>query len=78
MTDFIPITIRLSPEKALLLNEIANKEDRSRSYLLRQAVDRYLEMHQAWVKGIEEAIHEADAGKTIPIDEVFAELRDSQ
>jgi predicted transcriptional regulator len=71
MTESIPLTIRLSSDKAALLSSMADKQDRSRSYLLREAVDQYIEKHQRWVRDVEEAIEEADRGEMIDLEEAF-------
>lgn len=74
MAETNPISIRLSPEKTALLDQIAQQQDRSRSYLVKHAVDDFLKRYEDWVNGIQIAIDEADAGMGIPAEEVFAEL----
>ena len=37
--------------------------DRDRSYLLNEAIDAYLEVHQWQIRHIQEGIREADAGE---------------
>lgn len=74
MSDNISINLRTSAEKGKLLAELASKYDRSRNYLINQALDNYIEMQQAWVEGIEAARKEVKKGKTKPISQVFDEF----
>jgi len=75
MTQTVPVSIRLTPEKASLLDEMAKQGERSRNNLINLAIDTYLEMHEAWVDGIEAAIRQDDSGLTFPADEVFQRVR---
>ena len=48
------ITFRMDAEKRAFLDALAVEMERDRTYLLNQAVDAYLEMHQWQIKHIEE------------------------
>jgi predicted transcriptional regulator len=74
MQNTTTITVRLPNEKIAILDQIAADEDRSRNYLLNQAVDSYIEIRQAWVNGVEEAIKQADEGKLASLDSIIEEL----
>lgn len=55
-------TVRLDDEKARKLDELANKLDRSRSYLAAQAIDDYLSREEWQIAEIEAGLAEADRG----------------
>lgn len=74
MTQTVPVSIRLTPEKASLLDEMAKQGERSRNNLINLAIDTYLEMRKQWDDGIEEAIREVRAGLVTPAEKVFARL----
>ncbi len=54
------ITFRVESEKRKLIDEIALAYDRDRSYIINQALERYLEIHQWQVLEIKEALVEAE------------------
>jgi predicted transcriptional regulator len=39
------VSIRLTEEQTRVLDEIGKRDDRSRSWLIRRAVDEYIERH---------------------------------
>jgi len=56
------ISTRLDPEVAKKLDLLAKATSRSKSFLVAEAVEAYLE-HQAWqIEAIQEGIKEADRG----------------
>ena len=69
------VSIRLDESKVEALNAIAEQQNHSRNVIMEEAIDNYLEMNAAWVKGIEDAIKEADEGLTMPANEVFERVR---
>lgn len=74
MTDTTSINLRTTPKKAEILAELATKQDRSRNYLINQAIDTYLHMQHEWIKGVEKGMKEAREGKLILLDDVMKEL----
>lgn len=74
VTQTIPVSIRISPEKANLLDDLAKRDDRSRNYVINTAIDAYLAMRQQWDEGILQALQEVEEGKVSPAEEVFARL----
>lgn len=71
------ITFRLDSEKRTALDVIAAGLDRDRSYILNEAINLYLEMHQWQIEEIQRGIAEADAGDFASKEEVqtvFARL----
>ena len=58
----VNITVRLDSDTVAFLDHLAVVEDRDRSYLIKQAVARFVEMHRWQIDEIETAVKEADAG----------------
>jgi predicted transcriptional regulator len=56
------ITFRIDSEKKVALETIAAGINRDRSYVLNEAIEAYLEMHQWQIEEIQKGIAEADAG----------------
>ena len=75
MADPKTITFRMDARKVKQLDAYAQQDDRDRSYLLNEAVDRYLEVRQLQVARIEEGLRQAAAGKLIEHSEVMRRLR---
>ncbi|SIT15163.1 CopG family ribbon-helix-helix protein [Paracoccus saliphilus] len=65
-----PITIRTA--KVAEIDALANAMDRSRNYIVNQAIERYLEANAWQMERIEEGIAASREGKVVPADEVFA------
>jgi RHH-type rel operon transcriptional repressor/antitoxin RelB len=57
------ISFRLETDKKEKLDAIAVALDRDRSYLLNEAIDAYLEVHQWQIRHIQKGIRQADAGE---------------
>lgn len=57
------ITFRVDARKTKALDAIAVGIDRDRSYVLNEAINNYLEVHQWQAAHIKEGIRQADAGK---------------
>ena len=69
------ITIRTDRKTVERLDKLAKALDRSRNYVVKQALEAYLE-EQAWqIQAIEEGLESLDRGKGRPHEEVMAELR---
>ncbi|MEQ8963337.1 MAG: CopG family transcriptional regulator [Coleofasciculus sp. C2-GNP5-27] len=66
------VTFRLDPDKRAALDAIAAGMDRNLTYVLNQAINAYLEMHQWQLKEIQQGIAEADAGDFASEEEVTA------
>lgn len=61
-TEKVSITVRLDQETVSFLDQLAEVEDRDRSYLIKQAVSRFVELHRWQIEDIASAVKEADAG----------------
>jgi predicted transcriptional regulator len=69
------VNFRLENSKIAALDHLAKSLDRDRSYLLTEAVDSYLDLHQWQIEQIREGIREADAGKLIDHEVVVKRMR---
>jgi predicted transcriptional regulator len=75
MKEVKTITFRMDGRKVKQLDVFAEQDRRDRSYLLNEAVDRYLEVRQLQVARIEEGLRQAAAGDLIEHSEVVGRLR---
>jgi RHH-type rel operon transcriptional repressor/antitoxin RelB len=53
----------LDVKKREALDALAQAQDRDRTYVLNEAIDAYLEVHQWQIEHIKEGIRQADAGQ---------------
>ena len=65
-----PITIRTS--KVAEIDALASAMDRSRNYVVNQAIEQYLAANAWQVERIREGLAAAREGRVLPADEVFA------
>lgn len=56
------ISFRLDAKKRQALDALAQAQDRDRTYILNEAIDAYLDVHQWQLEHIQEGIRQADAG----------------
>ncbi len=66
------IRFRLPHEKKNALDSIAVALGRDRSYVLKEAIDAYLEVHRRQIEHIKAGIRQADRGKFATKAEVAA------
>jgi len=66
------ISFRLAPDKKNALDAIATVLDRDRTYVLNEAIDAYIEVHQWQIAHIKEGLRQANAGKFASSREVAA------
>ena len=66
------VTARIDEETNSRLERLAKATDRSRSWLVADAVSRYVEEESRQVTAIEEGVRQADAGNVAAEDEVKA------
>ncbi|MGZ8184139.1 MAG: CopG family ribbon-helix-helix protein [Methylobacter sp.] len=69
-------TIRAETEIVHKLDELAGSLDRSRNYLVNQAIKEYLETHAWQVEKITQGIAAADRGELVAHDDVMREMED--
>lgn len=68
------ITIRTDPELAAKVAALATAMDRSRNWVIEDALREYVEA-QAWqIEGIKAAIVSLDKGEGIPHEQVMADM----
>lgn len=69
------ITIRTNPELAGKLAAIASAMDRSRNWVIEEALRQYVEAQMWQIEGIKAAIASLDNGEGIPHEQVMAEAQ---
>ena len=67
-----PITIRTA--KVAEIDALAGAMDRSRNYIVNQAIEHYLEVNTWQMERIRDGIAAARDGKVAPAGEVFVEI----
>jgi predicted transcriptional regulator len=73
----VNVTCRLDGDAVAFLDELGARTDRDRSYLIKDAVRRYISLHRWQIEEVEKGIAEADRGEFATDEEVeamFAEL----
>ncbi len=58
-------TIRSDSTKVKKLDQLANKLDRSRNYLVNQAIEQYLDINAWQIQQIKQGIKAADEGRFV-------------
>ncbi len=76
MTRTVPLSLRISEQKAREIETLAKATDRSKSWLLEQALDAYLETQSWQVARIERGLAELDRGEGVAHEEVAEWLSD--
>lgn len=66
------LTFRTNPKKVEALDRLAHALDRDRSYLLNEAVDQYLSVHEYHVQQIRKGLAQARAGELLDYEQVKA------
>ena len=70
-----PVTFRVDDETLQEIDRLAALTDRSRNYILKAAVARYIEEERQWVDRVARGIEEADKGALVPHEDVMREMR---
>jgi predicted transcriptional regulator len=69
------VTVRMQPETQKKLGKIAASLDRSRNWLINQAVEQYLELYDWQTEQIRHRLHEAEnGGKFIAHDDAMRRI----
>lgn len=66
------VTAKLPGDLVSRLDEVADRIDRSKSWIVRQAVTEWLAEEQRRYESTLEALDDVDEGRTIPHEEVLA------
>ena len=69
-----PITVRATKETVSGIDALATALDRSRNYLINQALQQYVERNAWQVARIQAGIKDADAGRVTPAETVFEDI----
>jgi predicted transcriptional regulator len=69
-----PITIRALKETVSEIDALAAAMDRSRNYVINQAIQLYLEANAWQVERIKAGIEDAREGRVHPAEDVFAAI----
>ena len=69
------LTLRLDPQLARRLDKLAEATERSRSYLIAEAVQEYVKLNEWQIKEIKKAVAEADRGEFASDEEVQRVVR---
>ena len=69
-------TVRTGPDIVHQLDHMADTLDRSRNYLVNQAIKEYLQDHTWQIEKITQGITAADRGELIDHDDIMRELED--
>lgn len=77
MTNRSVISVHTKPEVSKRLNELAALTRRSKSFLANEAIERYLEEEEAFVKSVHQGKADLDAGRTYTTDEMRVKLEQS-
>ena len=64
------MTVRVEPRMREKLDRIAEALDRDRTYVVNQALDAYVDVHQWQIAHIRQGLRQADAGNFVPDAEV--------
>ncbi len=67
-----PITVRAAKDMVLEIDAIAAATDRSRNYIVNQALQQYLEANAWQIERIKQGIAAASDGRVRPAEEVFS------
>ena len=72
------MTVRVEPRTRKALDGIATALDRDRTYVVNQALEAYIDVHQWHIEHIQQGLREAKAGKfasEAQVNKVMARLR---
>lgn len=69
------LTVRVKPATRNRLENLARVTHRSKSYVIEEALEQYLEVNEWQIKGIQDALIEADSQDAVFVDhqEVLAQ-----
>jgi predicted transcriptional regulator len=68
------ITVRTDPEIAAKIASLAEAMERSRNWVIEEALKQYIETQSWQIDGIKQAQESLARGEGVPLDEVLEEL----
>lgn len=69
-------SIRLDDETALRLDTLAASLDRPRTWVIEQAIVRYLDAEAQFLEAVEEGIRAAEAGDVVDHEVIIADMEE--
>lgn len=69
------ITIRTQPELEEKITALAKTMDRSRNWVIEEALKRYVETEEWQIEGIRKAQSSFERGESVPYEEVMSSLQ---
>ncbi len=73
-------SVRTDSKKVKQLDRLAKQQDRSRNYLVNQAIDQLLELHAWQMERVKEGIKAADEGRfasDTDMDKIFSKYKNA-
>ena len=70
MTRTVPLSFRISADKAREIDRLAAATERPRAWVLERAVETYLDTQSWQIERIERGIGDLERGRTVPHDRV--------
>ena len=71
-TEKVNITVRLDQDTVAFLDQLAEVEERDRSYMIKKAVANFVQLRRWQIEDIEKATKEADEGLFLSDEETAA------
>jgi len=68
------VSFRTQQSKLEKIDQLADTQHRDRSYILNEAIDQYLDLHNYHTGLVEQGLRDAEAGKVTSHDEVARRL----
>ncbi len=68
------LTVRLSPKLKARLGKLAERTQRSKSFLAGEAIGNYVERELEIVASIERGLDDMKAGRVVPHDDVMVDI----
>jgi predicted transcriptional regulator len=72
MAKAASVNLRLEPELDQKLSAVATRLDRSRSWVIQQALKEFIELQLWQMSAIEEGLRDAESGRVIAHEDVVA------
>ncbi len=69
-----PITVRTTKQTISEIDALADSMDRSRNYIVNQAIQQYLEANNWQIARIKEGVAASREGRTRPAEAVFSDI----
>ena len=74
MSKSVVVTARIDPQLSERIDRLAQRLDRSRAWLIQQAIERYVGEEAAFLDFVQEGVDAADRGELLRQDEMQAWL----